>query len=158
VAPDSIDERIALDVKQQLASLGVEMIVEEASRNVIVSRLERGEYEAAITEAISGPTLMRPYVIWHTQSPLNWGHFGSAVTDAAFDRVRHASSEDDFRLAVGGLQQAFVDDPPAMFLAWSVNTRAISKRFAVQAEEGRDVLATIRMWKPATAQQRASRN
>jgi len=62
------------------------------------------------------------------------------------------------RAAAGSIQQAFMDDPAAVFLAWSVRARAISKRFDVQAEEGRDVLSTIRLWKPAGISQRASRN
>jgi ABC-type transport system substrate-binding protein len=158
VAADSVAERIALDVKQQLAAVGVDMVVEEASRDEIVQRAGKGEYEAAVTEFISGPTLLRPYLIWHSQTPVNWGHFGSATTDAAFDRVRDAESENEYRRAVSGLQQAFIDDPPAIFLAWSVSTRAVSKRFSVEAEEGRDVLATIRFWKPTGAQPQASRN
>jgi peptide/nickel transport system substrate-binding protein len=158
VAPDSVDERIALDVKQQLATIGVDMSVEEASRDEVVRRAGNGAYEAAVTEAISGPTLLRPYLIWHSEGPINWGHFGSSIIDAAFDRVRHAPSEEAYRTAVQGLQQAFVDDPPAIFLAWSVRARAVSKRFDVQAEEGRDVLSTLRLWKPTGAQQQAIRN
>ena len=57
------------------------------------------------------------------------------------------------------MQQAFVDDAPAIFLAWSVRARAVSKRFTVSGvEPGRDVLGTIRLWKPATGALRASRN
>jgi hypothetical protein len=52
-------------------------------------------------------------------------------------------------MAVGNLVQTFADDPPAIFLAWSVRARAVSKRFDVQGEEGRDVLSTLRFWKPA---------
>ena len=159
VAPDSAAERIALEVKQQLAAVGVDMSVQEASRDEIVRRAGNKEYEAAVTEVISGPTLLRPYLIWHSQGPINWGHFGSPSTDAALDRVRHAPSEDAYRQAVAGLQQAFMDDPPAIFLAWSVSTRAVSKRFAVEAEEGRDVLSTIRLWRwTGPPQQAASRN
>ena len=40
-----------------------------------------------------------------------------------------------------------------------VMVRAVSKRFIVPpVESGRDVLGTIRLWKPATADLRASRN
>src|SRR5262249_38367791 len=38
VSPDALDERIALEVKRQLASVGVDMNVEEASRDEIVRR------------------------------------------------------------------------------------------------------------------------
>jgi hypothetical protein len=53
-----------------------------------------------------------------------------------------------------------MEDPPALFLAWSVRARAVSRRFIVPAAEpGRDVLSTLRLWKPSsTGHQQASRN
>jgi peptide/nickel transport system substrate-binding protein len=158
IPPDAPYERLALEVKRQLALVGVEMIPEEVSYDEQSKRAESGNYEAILTELISGPTLVRPYLVWHSNGPFNWGRFGNATVDSALDRLRHAASDDEVRAAVGGVQQAFVDDPPAVFLAWSVRARAISKRFDVQAEEGRDVLSTIRLWKPAGISQRASRN
>jgi len=71
VSADSVAERIALDVKQQLAAIGVEMAVEEAPRDETFRRAAAGEYEAVITEVISGPTILRPYLVWHSQSPVN---------------------------------------------------------------------------------------
>jgi hypothetical protein len=41
-----------------------------------------------------------------------------------------------------------VDDPPAIFLAWSERARAISTRFDVPVEPGRDILSTLRLWRP----------
>lgn len=158
IPPDAPYERLALELKRQLALVGVEMVPEEVSYDEQSKRGESGNYEAMLTELISGPTLVRPYLVWHSKGPFNWGRFGNATVDGALDRIRHASSDDEVRAAVGGIQQAFVDDPPAVFLAWSVRARAVSKRFDVQAEEGRDVLSTIRLWKPASASQRPSRN
>src|SRR5262249_25530904 len=54
VASDSLDERIALEVKRQLALAGIEMAIEAASRDEIQKRAAKGEYEAAVTELISG--------------------------------------------------------------------------------------------------------
>jgi hypothetical protein len=48
-------------------------------------------------------------------------------------------------------------DPPAVFLAWGERSRAISKRFKVEAQPGRDVLATLRQWE-ATADKTNSQN
>jgi ABC-type transport system substrate-binding protein len=75
-------------------------------------------------------------------------HFESPKVDAALDHVRHAVADDDYRSAVAEFQQAIADDPPAIFLAWSERSRAVSKRFDVQPEAGRDVLATLRLWRP----------
>ena len=58
-----------------------------------------------------------------------------STSDAALDRVRHARSDDEYRAAVAGLQQNFMDDPPAIFLAWSVRARA--RQPAVRRAGGR---------------------
>jgi len=79
--------------------------------------------------------------------------------DAAFDRVSHAENEATYREAVSGLQHAFLDDPPAIFLAWSERVRAISKRFVVPSPEpGRDVMSTVRLWTPRNDERVANRN
>jgi hypothetical protein len=73
--------------------------------------------------------------------------------------VRHAASDDEYRSGVTAFQQAVVDEPPAIFLAWSERARAVSHRFDVPVpEDGRDVLSTLRLWRPTPNQQSASRN
>jgi peptide/nickel transport system substrate-binding protein len=157
--PDSPFERIALEVKRQMAAVGVDIAPESVGYDDLAKRAGSGQYEALLIEVISGQTLFRPYVIWHSQGSFNWGKFGTETSDAALDRVRHAQSDDEYRAAVAGLQQNFMEDPPAIFLAWSVRARAVSRRFVVPAvEPGRDVLSTIRLWKPSSGDLRASRN
>jgi peptide/nickel transport system substrate-binding protein len=159
IPPDAVNERIALELKRQLQLVGVEMSVEEAPQDQIVQRTTNRQYEAALIELVSGPTLFRPYLVWHSKGPLNWAGFGNATVDDALDRVRHAPSELAYRQAADGLHRAFMDDPPAIFLAWSVRARAVSNRFAVpRAEAGRDILSTLRLWKPAIMERRASSN
>jgi peptide/nickel transport system substrate-binding protein len=159
VPPGTVNERIAIEVKRQLASVGIDMAVEEISQDQIGQRTTRKEYDAALIEFISGPTLFRPYLIWHSNTPLNWAGWGNATVDTALDRVRDATSEDQYRRAVGGLQQAFMDDPPAIFLAWSVRARAVSNRFVVPPPKaGLDVMSTFRVWKPAAGSAQPSRN
>ena len=156
VSPDAPFERIALEVKRQLAAVGVDMTPEEVTVNELTERGQKRQYDAMLTEVLSGPTLLRPYLIWHSKMPLNWGQFGNAKIDTALDRIRYADSENNLRGAITGLQQTFMDDPPAIFLAWSVRARAVNKRFVVSVEEGRDILGTLRLWKPPTAAQLAA--
>jgi len=159
VPPDTVNERVAIEVKRQLAMVGIDMAVEQISGDQIVQRTTKKEYDAALIELISGPTLFRPYLIWHSKTPLNWADWGNTTVDTALDRVREAPSEDQYRRAVGGLQQAFMDNPPAIFLAWQVRARAISNRFVVpQPEAGRDVIGTLRVWKPAAGVARGAQN
>jgi peptide/nickel transport system substrate-binding protein len=157
VSPDSLDGRIALEVKRQLAAIGIDMSVEEASRDEIVQRGGQRRYDAIVTEVLSGPTMLRPYMMFHSKGPLNWGQFGTPKTDAALDRVRQAESETTYREAVLDLQRTFMADPPAIFLAWSQRARAVSNRFVVATPEpGREIMSNLRLWKPATTQ--TSRN
>jgi peptide/nickel transport system substrate-binding protein len=157
VPPDTVNERLALVVKRQLEAVGVEMVVEEAPMDRIYEALKSRRFEAALADGIGGPTLLRPYQVWHSKGALNPGGMGNAAVDAAFDRVRHSATDAEYTQAVAGLQQAFMDDPPAIFLAWSVRARAVSKRFSVSASEpGRDIVATLRLWKPVAGSSRAS--
>jgi ABC-type transport system substrate-binding protein len=158
IPPDASFERLALEVKRQLGGIGIDMEAEEVSYDDLGKRAAIGDYEALLIEVISGPTLVRPYLIWHSNAPLNWGRFGDSTVDLALDRMRYAASDDDIRRAVGGVQQAFMDDPPAVFLAWQVRARAFSRRFDIPTEEGRDILASIPLWRPVTASQHVSPN
>ena len=45
--------------------------------------------------------------------------------------IRHAASDEEYRAGVAAFQQAIVDDPPAIFLAWGERARAVSRRFEV---------------------------
>ena len=107
---------------------------------------------------ISGPTLFRPSLVWHSDAPFNWGHFGGPNIDKALDAVRFSGSDTDYRAAVASLNQIVADDPPAVFLAWQERARAVSRRFSVPSEPGRDILGTLRLWKPAADTRQASRN
>jgi peptide/nickel transport system substrate-binding protein len=159
VPPDAMYERIALVLKRQLAAVDVDMSVEETSMNHLVDGLKNRRFEAALIEGVSGPTLLRPYQLWHSKGGKNPGGLGSAALDVALDSIRHAASDDEYLRAVANFQQTIVDDPPAIFLAWIQRSRAVSKRFVVPpTEPGRDILATFRMWKPVTEVSRTSHN
>ena len=124
----------------------------------LLERLGKHDYEATLIEFISGPTLFRPYLVWHSGAPFNWGHFGGPNIDKALDAVRFSGSDADYRAAVASLNQIFAEDPPAVFLAWQERARAVSRRFSVPSEPGRDILGTLRLWKPAADTRQASRN
>jgi peptide/nickel transport system substrate-binding protein len=158
VPPDTINERLALEVKRQLTHVNVDLRLEQASQDEIIRRIQKRQYQAALIEVISGPTLFRPYYFWHSNTPANSGGIGNTAIDKALDRVRYAASDEEYGHSVAAVQRAFVDDPPAIFLAWSVRARAISSRFVVPAPEpGREILSNLRLWKPVDERQ-ASQN
>jgi ABC-type transport system substrate-binding protein len=159
VPPDSLYERVALHTQRQLAAVGVEMNVAEASQEQIIQSVHAGTFEAALLDTVSGPSMFRLYQRWHTGGPFNPSAINSRLIDAALDRIRLAHSDDEYREGVDAFQQAVIDDPPALFLAWGERARAVSRRFDVPSpEKGRDVLSTIRLWRLAPTPQIASRN
>jgi peptide/nickel transport system substrate-binding protein len=158
IPPDSLNERVALEVKRQLEAVGVDMALEEIPQAQLIERLGKGDYETMLFPFISGPTLFRPYLVWHSGMTFNWGHFGGPNIDKALDAVRFSGSDTDYRAAVASLNQIFAEDPPAVFLAWQKNARAVSRRFSIPSEPGRDILGTLRLWKPAADTGQASRN
>lgn len=156
VPPDY--ERVALVVKRQLEAFGIVMELREASNDEAVRALSSPDFEAVILDAIEGPSIFRVYQLWHSGGSQNPGALGSPTTDRALDRIRHARSEDEYRAGVAAFQQIAIDDPPAIFLAWGERARAVSRRFHVQTEQGRDVLTTLRLWRPVVDQGTAGRN
>jgi len=160
VPPDEIFERIALELKRQFAAVGVEVDFLATAPDEIFKLEEKGNFEAILIETISGPTLLRPYQAWHSKGAVNTcGAFGNRTVDAAFEKARFAETESAYRNAVRGVEQAFRDDPPAIFLAWGQRARVISRRFDVPpADAGRDILFTLPQWRPRTNAAFASRN
>jgi len=159
VPADSDYERIALAVKQQLAAASVDMQVEEVTQEEIVAATKSRKFEAVLVDPISGPNMFRVYRQFHSKVTFVPKPRSSPAVDVALDRIRYARSDDDYREAVTAFQQAIADDPPALFLAWDERAIAVSRRFDIPVpENGRDVLATLRLWRPATVQQLASRN
>jgi len=159
VPADSVYERVALSVKQQLAAANVDMRVKEVTQEQLLNETRSGNFEAVLVDPVSGPSMFRVYRQFYSKVKFEPKPRTSPLIDAALDRVRHARSDDEYRAGVTAFQQAVVDDPPALFLAWGGRARAVSRRFDVPApESGRDVLATLRLWRPVPTQQVASRN
>jgi len=118
-----------------------------------MARVQAGDFDAWLAPTAIGPTLVRPYMFWHSSGPLNWGHYSNPEVDSSLDSIRHAASDDEYKAGVAAFQRAIVDDPPAIFLAWSERARAVSTRFEVPVEPGRDILSTLRLWRPAAPMQ-----
>lgn len=150
--------RLALVVKRQLEAVGAEMVVEEASFEQIVQTIEKRDFDAVLLELISGPSLFRPYMVWRSGGFGRPNNLAGTRLDAAFDRIRYATDDGEYRDAVALLQKATVDDPPGIFLAWGERARAVNRRFDVVTEPGRDILTTLRLWRPTNDLQYVGRN
>ena len=152
-------ERVALVLQRQLRAVGVDVALETAPLDQALARARNGDFEAFLADAVHGPTLLRPYLFWHSDSPLNWGRFSSRQVDAALDLIRGARDDAAYKSGVAAFQGAIVNDPPAIFLTWGERTRAVSTRFEVPVEPGRDILSTtLRLWRPVTDSKAMSPN
>jgi len=150
-------ERLALVLKREFEATGVEMTLREIPLEHLDQQILAGDFDAVLTELISGPSLFRVYRMWHSRG-LFEGHFGNDHLDDALDRIRFSTSDDEYQAAVRGFQEAVVQDPPAVFIAWSERARAVSRRFDVRVERGRDILTTLRLWRPTNDLQYVDRN
>jgi peptide/nickel transport system substrate-binding protein len=147
---DTSHERIALVLQQQLQTLGVNLQLEHVPIDLWPRRQERGEFDAVLIDALIGGNLFRPYRFWHSEGQYNLGGFRSRAVDAALDGIRAAENDAAYKAGVARFRQAIVDDPPALFLAWSHRARAVSTRFVVPpSEPGLDVWFTLARWRPA---------
>lgn len=152
------DERIALAVKRQLEQVGVEMTVEEGSIEHNLEAVKNGDFDAVLWATLSGPSMLRPYSWWHSRGYFNRGYSSEAV-DASLDLIRHSVSDDAYQAGVVSFENAILNDPPAIFLAWDERARALSRRFeAPGAEPGVDILGTLRLWRPAAESAAPSSN
>jgi peptide/nickel transport system substrate-binding protein len=142
-------ERIGLLVQRDFAEVGVDMRLETVSVDEFNRRIGTGTYEAVLNEFVVGNNTSRPYTFWHSQSRRNLWGYKNPIMDDAFDRIRHASTDAEYRQAFRTFQIEGLDDPPAVFLALGEASRAVSKRFQVIAQPGSDILHTIADWRLA---------
>jgi peptide/nickel transport system substrate-binding protein len=142
-------ERLAILVAKQFAEVGVDLQLEPTESRQIPPRMTAGEFDAVMLE-LNGRSLGWVYEFWHSHETgfLNTGYRSA---DAVLDRIRGARTDDDIRDEVRELQRILHDDPPAAFLAWQTTSRAVSTKFDVAQEPGRDVLSKIWKWRPAGA-------
>ena len=143
-------ERIALFLQQQLQAIGLDVQLELTSVSDALNRVSQGNFEAWLADMGLGPSLVRQYLFWQSTSPYNWGGYSEPKVDLALDRIRRAADDTEYRAGVADFQKAMVDNPPGLFIAWSERARVVSTRFDVHVEAGRDILNTLRLWRPAS--------
>ena len=64
-------ERMGLVISRQLRDVGIEMRLEEASVDRIRRALVQHDFDAVLVDAISAPSMFRPYLWWHSRGSLN---------------------------------------------------------------------------------------
>jgi len=158
-ADDTRLVRTALLLQKQLSTVGIDLHLEPMRLSQMVPRVANHDFDMFLFEMANARTLSFVYLFWH--SPLSdlqtYNFTGYTAADATLDAIRRAASDNEIRTRTAELQRIFVDDPPAVFLAWQTTTRAVSADFLVPSEPGRDILSSIWRWKPADGTQLAKR-
>jgi peptide/nickel transport system substrate-binding protein len=145
----SILERIALYAQKQLYDVGVDMQFDVVTPTVYGERIAAKQFDCVLVDMISGPTLARPYIFWRSAKTFqgyNVFGFENVEAERLFQQLRESSNETAVRSATNRLQRVFLDDPPALFLAWNARTRAIRREFQIAADPDRDPISKIERW------------
>ena len=157
-------ERVALEVQKQLYNAGVDMQFEVVPIEEFNTRVAEGRFDAMLMDVVSGPTFERGYQFWRSArhfKGLNVFGYENADAERIIDVLRVSENEAAVRSAASRLQTIWRDDPPALFLAWTERTRAVSKAFQIVQEPGRDPVDpvyTIWRWTGADRRQASAGN
>jgi ABC-type transport system substrate-binding protein len=146
----SVLERLALELQKQLYDVGVDIRFEVVPLATYDERLRLGQFEAALVDMISGPSFGRPYLFWRSarqHDGFNKFGYENSEAERLFQLLRaSALNEAATRSATSRLQRVFLNDPPALFLAWSERARVIGPKFIPAGEPDRDPVQTLWRW------------
>lgn len=155
----SIWERVALEVQKYLYNIGVDMQFQVVSFQEFDTRVRDGRFDAALLNSISGPTPSRAYIFWQSarhHKGLNIFGYENAEAAGLFEVLRTETNEGAIRSATRRLQAAFLDDPPALFIAWDQRARAVRREFQIIQEPDRDPMLNMWQWAPASGRNAVS--
>ena len=148
-----------LDVREHdrvaAVDVGVDLELESVSLSDFDGRLRSGSFDAALMDIVSAPSLSRVYRLWRSPDALrglNIFGYQNAESDRWLDHLRFATDDAATRAATGQLQRVLMQDPPALFLAWSERSRAVSRRIVVPGERDRDPYQSVSQWRLAGRQ------
>ena len=149
----SLFSGIALVVQRNLYDIGVDLRLEPIPAAKMAERLPQGDFEAFLFELNSGRVLNWAYQFFHSpvEGDITYLRSGYQSADDVLDRLRHAIDDDQIRAETSALQRVLFEDPPAIFISWDEQARAVSRRFEVPAKPGYDVFtsAFLSQWKLA---------
>jgi peptide/nickel transport system substrate-binding protein len=148
----SIYERVALELQHQLYEIRVDLQFDVVPFEVYNKRTRAGDFEATFVDMISAPSLGRPYLFWRSaREGRGYNVFGyeNPEAEALFQTLRASTNDQSVRSATHRLQRVFLQDPPAIFLAWNERSRAVRREFGVPVADAAaktDPLLSLWRW------------
>ena len=146
-------ERIGQIVQRQLFEVGINLEIELVTLAALTDRAGRGDYDTYLIQANAGRAIDYTYRFWRSSGAANAAtqQSGYSGADAALDRLRHSTSDDETREAVAAVVKQFHDDAPAAFIAWLEVTRAVDARFDVGDSKALDPFINMWQWRPTAS-------
>ena len=145
-------ERVALEVQKQLYDIGVNIRFEVVPGGEFDLRGRSGRFEALLIDMVSGLGMSRSQMFWRsakTVKGMNVFGYENVEAERLFRLLSETTNEAAVRSATSRVQRVLLDDPPALFLAWTQGFRSVRRDFQVVEEPGIDPLYTIWRWTPA---------
>ena len=146
----SVVERIALHVQKDLFNIGVDLRFKVIPLSEFGKLMGSGDFEAALLDMISGPTPGRAYMFWASahrfQGAYNIFGYENSESERLFETLRTTRNEAALRSATRRLQRVFLEDPPALFLAWNERARAFRQEFSSPDQPGVDPVFSLWRW------------
>ena len=127
-------ERIALLLQRQLADVGVDLVLEGATREGAAGTTRHGQFRHIPVSDDQRPIVRLGLSLLALASAGCRGipeHRVQRRGRRAGSPAHGRRSDDEIRTAIGDLRQRFYEDAPAAFLAWTQVTRAVDARFDV---------------------------
>ena len=104
-------------------------------------------WDAVLLRLNTARNLTRLYTYWHSSQQIAVSGFTGA--DDALEALRSSVTDAAIRAAASEVQRILFEEAPAVFLASVEDARAVSRRFVVPDEPGRDVVETLWQWRVA---------
>ena len=142
-------ERIALLLQRQLRQVGVEMEIDAKPFVEVDTQIftRPDSWDAVLLRLNTARNLTRLYTYWHSSQQIAVSGFTGA--DDALEALRSSVTDAAIRTAASEVQRILFEEAPAVFLASAEDARAVSRRFVVPDEPGRDVVETLWQWRVA---------
>jgi peptide/nickel transport system substrate-binding protein len=146
----SVVERIALHVQKDLFNVGVDLRFKVIPLREFGAVLGSGDFDAAFLDMISGPTPGRAYMFWASaqrfQGVYNIFGYENSESERLFETLRTTRNDAAVRSATRRLQRVFLENPPALFLAWNERARAFRQEFSSPDQPGVDPVFSLWRW------------
>jgi peptide/nickel transport system substrate-binding protein len=140
---DARRERMGLILQQQLAEVGVEVVLRPLERSAVHQRLRQGEFEAALSGWAKG-LVVDPRPFWQTGAPFNFVGYSRGEVDALIEEGLAAGEGSD--AVWQRLQAEIYGDQPYLFLVWVDDLVAVDPRVRDVGTDEVGLLTGLERW------------